>query len=152
MITRFMSLVLVALCMAGMAQADDAQTGAENAPRYAVTGLWAFESLTHDQCNFTGTAQIYATQTPDLYGCELTARQDCPMGLWVVRQSCMAERIGDQLTIQSEIEEFLEGEPTPAYWPDNFVLKIRSNDRMSGTLVSHGRHATEFTRQMVGIS
>jgi len=64
----------------------------------------------------------------------------------------VAERAGDQLTITSRIEEFLEGEPTPNYWPDNFELTIESGTRMTGDLISHGVYASEFARPAEGIS
>lgn len=147
---RFVALLAAALMLAGGAHGDDASsTKPAN-----ISGQWTFKAYTYDSCDFGGVAELSTTEEPGVYACELTARQVCPINEieWVVRQSCIATRTDDRLTIRSTIEEFLVGEPTPAYWPDNFILKIRSSDRMTGSLISHGTHASEFTRQVGGIS
>lgn len=127
--------------------------GADVEPdRPSILGSWSFKSWTYDDCDFGGVARFTPGEAPSRYRCELTARQACMEVTWVVRQSCVADRTGDRLTIRSSIEEFLQGEPTPLYWPDNFVLTIQSSDRMTGTLVSHGSHPSEFVRTAEGIS
>lgn len=121
---------------------------------YSIVGSWSFRSYTDDACDFGGVAHLRAPDESGAYPCELTARQVCPAWNveWVVRQSCIANRTDDRLVIRSTIEEFIVGEPTPSYWPDNFILKIRPGDLMTGSLISHGTHASEFTRQVEGIS
>ncbi len=118
----------------------------------SVIGSWSFVANTYDNCEFTGVAHLTPGTSPDLHACELTARQACTDITYVVRQSCTAKRSGGQLIINSEIEEFLEGPPTPGYWPDNFILTIKSETRMIGALLSHGSHAAEFRRMAEGIS
>lgn len=142
--------VAAALVVALPALADaDLDAGGPN-----IFGTWSFKSWTYDGCDFGGTARFTPGEEAGLHSCELTARQSCPAYdlEWVVRQSCTARQSDDRLTVTSRIEEFLVGEPTPEYWPDNFVLTIRSSNRMTGSLVSHGTHATEFVRDAGGIS
>lgn len=145
------ALLAGALTVPALAEAPaNPQADAE----YDITGSWNFRSFTSDSCDFGGVARLGLPDDAGTYPCELTARQVCPPHdvEWVVRQSCVASRTENRLVIRSTIEEFLVGEPTPAYWPDNFVLSIMSDDRMTGSLVSHGSHASEFTRQVEGIS
>lgn len=143
---------LLALCLMASAPMAMADLGAQSAGEPDITGNWAFKSYTYDACEFGGVASLVPTEEEDTYTCELTARQFCPSIEWVVRQSCIAHRTGDRLVIRSQIEEFITGPETASYWPDNFILKIQTGDRMTGSLISHGTHATEFTRQVEGIS
>ena len=149
-----MKQLLASLAAAAVLTAPAALADAELEADTNVFGNWTFKSWTYDGCDFGGTAHFSPGEEASLHACELTARQSCPaFGLeWVVRQSCTARQSGERLTITSTIEEFLVGEPTAAYWPDNFVLTIRSPNRMTGSLVSHGTHATEFVRSAGGIS
>lgn len=146
MIARLAGLAAAATLAATAAFADVATDDV------SVLGSWAFVAKTFDACEFSGVARFTSGASPTLHGCELTARQACPDMTYVVRQSCTARRSGDQLIVRSEIEEFLEGEPTPTYWPDNFILTIKNENRMIGALLSHGSHAAEFTRTADGIS
>ncbi|MEM1106868.1 MAG: hypothetical protein AAGH87_10805 [Pseudomonadota bacterium] len=147
-------------CLAVMAASCFGQAGAEpggpggDGPAYPISGSWTFVSFTGDACEFGGVARLGLRNDDGTYPCELTAQQVCPIDNveWVVRQSCVATRTGNQLVIRSTIEEFLVGEPTPSYWPDNFVLKVKSSDFMAGSLISHGAHATQFKREVEGIS
>ncbi|MEO0785646.1 MAG: hypothetical protein AAFY10_08085 [Pseudomonadota bacterium] len=150
---RIVALAALLACLTCPAVAEGPPIE-DSAVRHSITGSWTFKSYTGDACDFGGVARLSNPTSDGVYDCELTARQVCPVvGVeWVVRQSCIANRTDDRLIIRSTIEEFIVGEPTPAYWPDNFVLKIRSGDLMTGSLVSHGSHASEFTRQIEGIS
>ena len=112
----------------------------------SIIGSWQFSADTNDTCTFTGNMTLSSHEEKDTFGCELTARQACPGVTYVVRQSCTAFRSGDQLSIVSKIEEFLEGPVTSSYWPDNFSLSIVSGSFMSGALISHGTHPAEFWR------
>jgi len=141
--TLLLSLVLAA-SSAGSALADGALPN--------IAGSWAFKSWTYSQCEFSGIANFSATNEPGVYGCEITARQTCPAVTWVVRQSCTARQSAERITITSTIEEFLEGPVSDQYWPDNFVLSISGPDRMSGSLISHGVHPSEFTRTRGAVS
>lgn len=118
-----------------------------------ITGNWTFIANVEAPCELTGVAQLSATEDPQRYGCELTARQVCGDSIrFTVRQSCSAVRTGEQLSIQSNIEEFIEGEPTPFYFPDNFALTINSDSRMSGALVSSSTYRAVFIRSIEGVS
>ena len=136
---------LLATLMAAPALAD-----ASDDP--TVLGSWSFVANTYDGCDFTGIMHLGSGERPDIHACELTARQACPDVTYVVRQPCRAQRSGDQLIVRSQIAEFLEGEPTPGYWPDNFILTVKTSSRMIGALLSHGSHASEFTRLEEGVS
>lgn len=130
-----------ALAAAGLPAAADGAI----AP--GLAGHWTFKSWTYDACTFGGVAQFRPTDEPGLFDCELTARQSCPSVNWTVRQSCRARQTGNRVTVTSQIEDFLEGPATDRYWPDNFVLTLHSPRRMSGSLISHGVHPSEFTRE-----
>lgn len=154
--TRVLAFLIAGLALLGVSSTASAQTQEPDASEqvFSITGAWNFRSYTGDACEFGGVAHLRTPDATGAYPCELTARQVCPLNNveWVVRQSCVANRTDNRLIIRSTIEEFIVGEPTPAYWPDNFVLKIQSSNRMTGSLVSHGSHASEFTRQVEGIS
>lgn len=111
-----------------------------------VSGEWSFVAQTDDDCSFTGVALLTRTENPNKFDCELTALQVCTVETWQVRQSCTANRLGDQLIITSQIEEFIQGAETGAYMRDNFSLKIKSADLMRGVLLSWGSHVAVFRR------
>lgn len=145
---RLRGALLIAAMLAVMPTARaDLEAGSAD-----ISGNWTFKSYTYDACEFGGVVSLIPTEEDGTYTCELTARQFCPNIEWVVRQSCVAKRTDDRLVIQSQIEEFVSGPATVSYWPDNFILKIHSGNRMTGTLISHGSHASEFTRETGGIS
>ena len=102
-----------------------------------LTGTWVFEADLNEACTFDGQARLMPTETKGEYGCELTARQDCPAidVTYVVEQSCRASVEEGVLTVRSEIRNFLQGEPSAFYTPDNFQLRIESESRMDGVLV-----------------
>ncbi|MEL6257661.1 MAG: hypothetical protein AAFQ67_01200 [Pseudomonadota bacterium] len=141
--TLVLPAALVGLSPIGAAQTSD------------VTGVWSFEAEIGADCSFVGQAQFTSTVEETVYGCALTARQSCPdIGLdMVVAQDCRAERDGDTLMIVSEIREFLKGDPTPFYYPDNFALEIQSSDRMTGWLLwAENSEPAEFVRDIGAIS
>lgn len=130
-----------------------AAASADSAPEeISVLGSWSFVAQTYDNCEFSGIAHLRPGDSDTLHACELTARQACPDVTYVVRQSCQAQRSSGQLIISSRIEEFLEGPPSKGYWPDNFILTIKTENRMIGALLSHGSHAAEFRRMAEGTS
>jgi hypothetical protein len=136
-----LAALLSALAFSGAAFASD------------ITGSWTFTANVGEACTFSGVAVLSPTEDKSRYGCELTAKQICGEAIrFTVRQSCRAVRTGDQLSIQSTIEEFIEGEPTPFYYPDNFALTIQSDNRMVGALVSASTYRAIFTRSLEGIS
>ena len=116
-----------------------AALGQEETPKAApiLAGTWVFEADLNEACAFDGQARLMPTETEGEYGCELTARQDCPAidVTYVVEQSCRASVEEDVLTVRSEIRNFLQGEPSAFYTPDNFQLRIESDSRMDGVLV-----------------
>tara|TARA_B100001179_G_scaffold230792_1_gene219186 strand:+ start:1357 stop:1812 length:456 start_codon:yes stop_codon:yes gene_type:complete len=144
--SRSLSFPVLATAFA-LALPVNAEQKMPSAPEAAdISGEWGFTANTNDDCSFTGTALLTRTSDPNRFGCELTALQMCTSETWQVRQSCSAVRLDDQLIINSEIEEFLQGEPNQGYLPDNFSLKIKSSDFMKGVLLSWGRHSAEFRR------
>ena len=61
--------------------------------------------------------------------------------------------MGNQVSVRSEIAEFINGHTSPYYHPDNFSLTIRSDTEMFGALVSSGStHPAEWRRAEGGIS
>ena len=77
----------------------------------------------------------------DQFTGEVTARQSCPMleEDYLVRQDCALHRmLGNQLSVRCRIVEFVNGNESPFYYPDNFTLTIESAARMHGALVSSG--------------
>ncbi|MAP94998.1 MAG: hypothetical protein CMK07_08620 [Ponticaulis sp.] len=147
--TRAISAVALSALMAGTslmwaqtAQAEDAET-----QNIDVSGNWGFMAEYGPYCSISGEALLISTDDPKKYDCELTAHQVCDEEeVYRVRQSCSATRNNDQLLIQSKVEEFLHGEPTTGYRPDNFSLTILSNDFMKGALHSYGLFKAEFRR------
>lgn len=128
---------------------------AEDDSRYVaanIAGEWSFIANTGPECQFTGNALLTATEDPRQYACELTAYQVCSTETWQVRQSCTAFRDGDEVVINSRIEEFIQGEAGPSYRRDNFKLTIISSDKMIGSLVSWGYHSAVFMRSEGTIS
>lgn len=139
-----LSALLISSAMVLPALADEAEPPVGNVAD--IAGEWSFVAQTDDDCSFTGVALLTKTDNPNKFGCELTALQVCTVETWQVRQSCAANRLGDQLIITSQIEEFIQGEETGAYMRDNFSLKIKSADLMRGVLLSWGSHIAEFRR------
>jgi hypothetical protein len=116
-----------------------------------ISGNWTFIAKVEPGCTFTGLASF--TPQPDgQFACALTARQVCTDLTFEVRQSCTLRRTGNQLSITSTIEEFIEGEPTDLYFPDNFALTIQSENRLFGALISISSYPAEFLRDMRGVS
>ncbi|MAP94997.1 MAG: hypothetical protein CMK07_08615 [Ponticaulis sp.] len=144
--TVLFGAALACSLFAAPAVAKEKSSEAEDVTTADLSGEWSFIANTGDDCSFTGLALLLPTDSPDQFSCELTALQVCTTETWQVRQSCSARRLGDQLVINSEIEEFVQGEATGAYLPDNFSLKIKSADFMKGVLLSWGSHIAEFRR------
>ena len=154
MMARVGTCVLACLlaCLPAGLSVHAQESGGNDLERTDLSGAWVFQSWTHDGCDFGGTAHLGRKSEDGSYPCELVANQVCAGMTWRVRQSCTARQSGGQLLINSQIVEFLEGEATDSYWPDNFILTIRSHNRMNGSLLSHGVHASEFRRDEGGIS
>ena len=108
-------------------------------------------------CTFDGTAFIGEALEGGI-ACELTAHQSCPVigqdeeVAWTVRQVCTIEREGDQVLLRSEIREFLNGNYSDSYLPDNFILTIKNGQLMEGELVSYAAHPARWTRDEGPIS
>ncbi|WP_084398642.1 hypothetical protein [Henriciella aquimarina] len=121
-----------------------------------ILGNWTFQTKPYreGQCLMTGTMRITPNEEDGLYSCELTAVEVCSMwGRSVVLQQCEARRIGDQLTIRSEIDQFLESKLEGlVYVPDNFALTIQSAKRMYGSLISAATAPAIFIRAEEGVS
>ncbi|MGB3625414.1 MAG: hypothetical protein WA989_06295 [Henriciella sp.] len=121
-----------------------------------ILGNWTFQTKPYrdGQCLMSGTARLSPNPESGVYDCELTAVEVCSMwGRSVVQQSCTARRFGNQVSIRSEIDQFLESKIEGLlYVPDNFALTIQSSKRMYGSLVSAAIAPAEFIRSEEGIS
>ena len=102
----------------------------------------------------SGHMNIRPTATAGVFACNFTAREDCTgQDTWIVEQSCKAVNRDGQLSIKSNIENFLESkEFTDSYEPDNFSLQVESRERMSGLLVSAVTAPIEFRRKPDNLS
>lgn len=147
--------ILAALIVASLAAAPAMANGKSQDPA-DVLGNWSFQTSPYrsGQCVMTGTMRLSPHPDDGRYECELTAVEMCSMwGRSVVRQSCVATRFGDQVSIRSTIEEMLEAKfEGLVYVPDNFTLTIQSPQRMFGALVSAVTAPVEFRRASDGIS
>ena len=107
-----------------------------------ITGTWNFSANLRIPCEFSGQATLKPAddKTVSDYSCEMTARQYCPsLGIdYAVRQSCKVRNTRGQVWVQATIKEFLKGEDTGNYYPDNFNLSVQSNSEMTGALISSG--------------
>lgn len=132
-----------------------AQAAAESDPG-DVLGNWTFQTKPYrdGQCIMSGTMRLTPHPDAGLYKCELTAVEVCSMwGRSVVVQSCTARRFNEQVSIRSEIEQFVESKAEGlVYVPDNFALTVQDSRRMYGSLVSAATAPVEFIRAEEGIS
>jgi hypothetical protein len=123
-------------------------------PGINIAGQWTFTANLQLNCDFGGTAHL--TKTADnKYKVELTAQQSCPSleEDYLVRQDCVANQFGNQLSVRCTIAEFINGFESEFYYPDNFTLTIASSKRMHGALVSSGNaNPAEWKRSEGGIS
>ena len=121
-----------------------------------VLGNWTFQTKPYreGQCIMSGTMRLTPHPDAGLYNCELTAVEVCSMwGRSVVVQSCKARRFNEQVSIRSEIEQFVESKAEGlVYVPDNFALTVQDGRRMYGSLVSAATAPVEFIRAEEGIS
>ena len=128
----------------------------ENRDPSDILGNWTFQTKPYreGQCMMTGTARLTPNPEEGVYDCELTAVEVCSLwGRSVVLQQCTARRFGNQVSIRSTIDQFLESKMEGlVYVPDNFALTIQSAERMYGSLVSAAVAPVEFIRSEEGIS
>ncbi|MEL6388377.1 MAG: hypothetical protein AAFR00_13585 [Pseudomonadota bacterium] len=151
---KVLAMVVVVLLTGSHTASADARDPTD------VLGAWTFQTQPYrnGQCLMSGSMRLTADPEEGVYGCELTAMEVCSMwGRSLVRQSCVARRFGNQVSIRSTIEEMLESKPQVgdlelAYVPDNFALTIQSAERMFGALVSAVSAPVEFRRAEQGIS
>ena len=121
-----------------------------------VLGTWSFQTKPYrnGECMMSGTMYLSPHPEEGQYSCELTAVEVCSMwGRSVVLQQCKARRFGNQVSIRSEIDQFLESKAEGlVYVPDNFALIVQDAKRMYGSLVSAATAPAEFIRSEEGIS
>ncbi|QYJ00998.1 hypothetical protein KUV46_01065 [Thalassovita mediterranea] len=148
-----LACLTIALLAAG--PAATAQDAGKSDPG-DVLGNWTFQTKPYreGQCIMSGTMRLTPHPDAGLYNCELTAVEVCSMwGRSVVVQSCKARRFNDQVSIRSEIEQFVESKAEGlVYVPDNFALTVQDARRMYGSLVSAATAPVEFIRAEEGIS
>ena len=151
---RLALLACLTACLAMIAPGAYATGGDKDAAD--ILGNWTFQTKPYrnGQCVMTGTMRLTPSPESGLYECELTAVDVCSMwGRSVVLQQCKARRTGDQLSIRSEIDQFLESKLEGLiYVPDNFALTIQSAKRMYGSLISAATAPAIFVRAEEGIS
>ena len=141
-------IALLALC--AVAMPVQAQEPAPN-----IAGVWTFEAQIGNGCSFSGQATVQRKKKTSRYVCELTARQSCPLIdiEYLVAQTCKMTVTGNQVSVRSEIKEFLQGEESPSYYPDSFTLTIRDASTMFGALLSpYGASRAQWRRAEGGIS
>ena len=147
-------LASLALLLTALAPGAQATEGGKDSAD--ILGNWTFQTKPYrdGQCVMTGTMRLMPSPESGLYECELTAVEVCSMwGRSVVLQQCQARRIDNQLTIRSEIDQFLESKLEGlVYVPDNFALTIQSAKRMYGSLISAATAPAIFVRSEEGIS
>ena len=151
-----MRLILVSCLAALTFLAMPAASANENKDPSDILGNWTFQTKPYREgtCIMSGTARLTPDPEPGVYQCELTAVEVCSLwGRSVVLQQCTARRFGNQVSIRSEIDQFLEMKMEGLlYVPDNFALTIQSAKRMYGSLVSAATAPVEFIRSEEGIS
>lgn len=151
MITRT-ALAASLLAWAGLALPATGQSRTPLPPNLA--GLWSFEADLETICTFNGHARLMPTGDPAKFDCELTAEQDCPAVdvHYIVQQSCSVDITDGVATVRSTIENFLVGEPTTGYLPDNFQLVIHDESHLEGVLLGSGAYPAEWRRAEGAIS
>jgi hypothetical protein len=151
-----MRLVITACLAAALSLAAPTAAANEDKDAGDILGNWTFQTKPYreGQCVMTGTMRLTPNPESGLYSCELTAVEVCSMwGRSVVLQKCEARRFNNQLSIRSEIHQFLESKIEGlTYVPDNFALTIQSAQRMYGSLVSAATAPAIFIRSEEGIS
>ncbi|MEL6244255.1 MAG: hypothetical protein AAFQ21_06115 [Pseudomonadota bacterium] len=147
--------------IAGAALALIAGPAAADADPEDVLGAWTFQTQPYRSgaCSMSGTMHLSPAPEAGVYGCELTAVEECVgWGRSVVVQSCTARRFGNQVSVRSVIEQMLESKfdedehPGLGYVPDNFALTIQDPMRMYGALISAVSAPVEFRRSVEGVS
>ncbi|MEQ9317220.1 MAG: hypothetical protein RLN72_15310 [Henriciella sp.] len=151
-----MRLSFLSLIAASLVFFAPASMASDDKDSSDILGNWTFQTKPYrdGRCLMSGTARLMPNPEPGVYDCELTAVEVCSMwGRSVVQQSCKARRFGNQVSIRSEINQFLEMKMEGLlYVPDNFALTIQSPKRMYGSLVSAATAPAEFIRSEEGIS
>lgn len=149
--------MLLAFILAGLVFSAPAASATEGGKDSSdILGNWTFQTKPYREgkCVMTGTMRLTPAPESGVYDCELTAVEVCSMwGRSVVLQQCTARRFNNQLSIRSEIDQFLETKLEGLiYVPDNFALTIQSAKRMYGSLVSAATAPAIFIRAEEGIS
>ncbi|RIJ25937.1 hypothetical protein D1224_02130 [Henriciella barbarensis] len=148
-------LACLTVALLALGPTATAQAATESDPG-DVLGNWTFQTKPYreGQCIMSGTARLTPHPDAGVYNCELTAVEICSMwGRSVVVQSCKARRFNEQVSIRSEIEQFVESKAEGlVYVPDNFALTVQDSRRMYGSLVSAATAPVEFVRAEDGIS
>lgn len=151
-----MRIAIAACLIALLALSTPRAAATEDRDKGDILGNWTFQTKPYrdGQCIMSGTARLTPNPEKGVYDCELTAVEICSMwGRSVVLQKCTARRFGDQVSIRSQIDQFLESKLEGlVYVPDNFALTVQSAKRMYGSLVSAATAPAEFIRSEEGIS
>jgi len=118
--------------------------------RSPVVGSWSFRTAPYrgDACVMSGNMNIRSTEKPNVFACSFTAVEECTgQDKWVVEQTCKAVNRDGEVSIKSQIVNFLESkEYTASYVPDHFGLTLVSRELMTGALISAVSAPVEFRR------
>lgn len=127
--------------------------GASSPTRDPILGPWQFKTPVYaETCTLSGSMMIAAGKRPNAYVCRFTAVETCQDWKVTSEQTCTATRQGDTLAISSAIVSLRPKQPDGWYWPDNFVLRVESAQRMSGKLDSATIAPATFWRASPAIS
>lgn len=127
---------------------------ANDADDFNLAGSWTINVDDNEACEFNGRITIKPMPDGNYEG-ELTMRHACPSFIeeYIVRQKATISVMRNQVSVRSEIIEFLSGTPAEGYAPDNFALTIQSANRLFGVQTDRwGTEPAEWVRQASGIS
>jgi len=115
-----------------------------------IVGSWSFQTAPYrgEACVMSGNMNIRPTENSEVFACSFTAIEECTgQDKWVVEQTCKAVNRDGEVSIKSQIVNFLESkEYTASYVPDHFGLTLVNRELMTGALISAVSAPVEFRR------
>lgn len=143
----FLGAFAAALIAVPTSAQEDSDTYISRSP---IAGSWTFRTTPYrgGSCVMSGNMNIRATENTNVFACSFTAVEECTgQDKWVVEQTCKAVNNDGEVTIKSQIVNFLESkEYTASYVPDHFGLTLVSRELMTGALISAVSAPVEFRR------
>lgn len=150
-------LILLLASLLASTVPSQAQTPSDTfIPPSPIIGSWSFQTDEYREgtCKMSGKMSIRKTSEANAFTCSFVSIEKCDgSDRWVVEQTCEVSKHDKELTISSQIVNFLEArEFTGSYAADHFVLNIASKHLMTGSLVSAVRAPVEFRRDKENLS